>query len=98
MSDKTVQVGRLVCSTQGRDSGRFYLVVGIEDETKVRVADGEGRKVENPKKKNIKHLKFYDAVAQELADKVRRGKRITNEDVRKELKSLVLKVFDECPF
>lgn len=98
MSDKTVQVGRLVCSTRGRDSGRFYLVVGIENETKVRVADGEGRKVENPKKKNIKHLKFYDIVAQEVVDKVRKGKRITNEDVRKELKNLVLQIFDECPF
>ncbi|MCL6634672.1 MAG: KOW domain-containing RNA-binding protein [Peptococcaceae bacterium] len=84
-----VQIGHLVCSTQGRDSGRFYLVVGIENESRVRVADGEGRKVEKPKVKNVKHLKFFDVVAGELMNKVQSGKRITNAVVRKELKSLV---------
>lgn len=83
------QIGRLVCSVKGRDSGRFYLVVEIEDESRVRVADGEGRKVENPKRKNVKHLKFYDFIAGEVIDKAQNGKRVTNADVRKELKSLV---------
>ncbi|NPV74430.1 MAG: RNA-binding protein [Pelotomaculum sp.] len=84
-----IQIGHLVCSVQGRDSGRFYLVVGIEGESRVLVADGEGRKVENPKRKNIKHLKIYGTVAGLVADKARNGRKITNADVRKELKSLV---------
>lgn len=83
------QIGRLVCSMKGRDRGRFYLVVGIEDESRVRVADGDVRKVENPKRKNVKHLKFYDIIAGEVADKNLNGRRIANADVRKELKSLV---------
>lgn len=89
MSETTVQIGHLVCSIQGRDSGRFYLVVEIEDGSRVRVADGEGRKVDNPKRKNVKHLKFYDVIAGEVTDKAQNGKRVTNADVRKELKSLV---------
>jgi len=89
MSEKSVQVGRLVCSVQGRDSGRFYLIVGIENQTGVWVADGEGRKVEKPKKKNVKHLKFYDIMAPAVVEKVSRGRKITNEDVRNELKSMV---------
>jgi len=89
MLENTVQIGRLVCSVQGRDSGRFYLVVEIESESRIRVADGEGRKVERPKRKNVKHLKFYDVIAGEVIDKAQNGKRVTNADVRKELKSLV---------
>ena len=46
-----VQIGLLVRSTRGRDRGRYYLVVGMESETKVRVADGDLRRVESPKRK-----------------------------------------------
>ena len=45
-----VQIGLLVRSTRGRDRGRYYLVVGMESETKVRVADGDLRRVESPKR------------------------------------------------
>jgi ribosomal protein L14E/L6E/L27E len=89
MSENAVRIGQLVSSIQGRDSGMFYLVVQIENESRVRVADGEGRKVEKPKSKNIKHLKFYDIFSGNIFDKAQIGKRVTSEDVRKELKSLV---------
>jgi len=89
MSENTVRIGQLVSSIQGRDSGRFYLITGIENETMVNVADGEGRKVENPKRKNCKHLILYNAVAGYMLEKVQFGKKITNTDVRKELTSLV---------
>ncbi len=89
MSENTVRIGQLVFSIQGRDSGRFYLITGIENETMVNVADGEGRKLENPKRKNCKHLILFDAVAGYMLEKVQFGKKITNTDVRKELTSLV---------
>jgi len=89
MSNDSIQIGRLVCSVQGRDSGRFYLVVGIESGSRVRLADGEGRKVEKPKLKNIRHLKIYDVMAGEVLNKSQSAKKITNAVVRKELKSLV---------
>jgi len=89
MSENTVRIGQLVSSIQGRDSGRFYLITGIENETMVNVADGEGRKLENPKRKNCKHLILYDVVAGYILEKVQIGKKVTNTDVRKELKSLV---------
>lgn len=89
MSENAVRIGQLVSSIQGRDSGMFYLVVQVENESRVRVADGEGRKVEKPKIKNVKHLKFYDIVAERIFERAQIGKRVTSEDVRKELKSLV---------
>jgi ribosomal protein L14E/L6E/L27E len=92
MPDNTAQIGRLACSMQGRDSGRFYLVVGSVNETRLLLADGEVRKVENPKIKNVKHLKFYDMIAGEVFNKSISGKKINNADVRKELKSLIEQV------
>jgi large subunit ribosomal protein L14e len=89
MTEDAVRIGQLVSSIQGRDKGLFYLVVQVETESRVRVADGEGRKVEKSKRKNIKHLIFYEIVAGIVFDKAQFGKRVTNEDVREELKSLV---------
>lgn len=86
---KSAVPGRLACSTQGRDRGRFYLVVGTEGDNFVRVADGVVRKVERPKKKNLKHLVFYDLVAGSIAGRLSAGRRVTNEDLHSELKKLV---------
>ncbi|MGI6492785.1 MAG: RNA-binding protein [Pelotomaculum sp.] len=92
MSDDLVQIGRLVFSMQGRDSGRYYLIIGTTATGRVLLADGEFRKVENPKIKNVKHLKFYDLIAGKVFNKAMSGRRITNDDVWKELKSLIEKV------
>jgi len=82
--------GRLACSVQGRDRGRFYLVVGTQGDNFVLVADGVVRKVERPKKKNVKHLVFYDLVAESIAGRLSAGRRVTNEELQSELENLVL--------
>ncbi|RJQ31383.1 MAG: RNA-binding protein [Peptococcaceae bacterium] len=84
-----VQMGSLACSLQGRDKGRFYLVVGIDRCGMVLMVDGEKRKVNNPKRKNLKHLKVYREVATMLVEKIQAGKRIADVDVRKAIKSLL---------
>lgn len=54
-------LGQLVVSLAGRDKDLICTVVGIsEDEGYVLIADGRIRKVENPKKKKLKHLKPID--------------------------------------
>ena len=51
-------IGRLFVSLAGRDKDCVCAVVGMsEDEGYVMIADGKMRKVENPKKKKLKHLK-----------------------------------------
>ena len=49
--------GRVVLSTQGRDEGRYFVVLKVIDEQFVLMADGLTRKVDHPKKKKIKHLR-----------------------------------------
>ncbi len=47
--------GSIVFSKAGRDKGMLFLVVKREGEY-AYVSDGKLRKIENPKRKKIKHL------------------------------------------
>ncbi|MCR4712169.1 MAG: KOW domain-containing RNA-binding protein [Clostridia bacterium] len=78
--------GQLVRSKAGRDSGRYYLVLRAETDF-LLVADGRRRPVENPKRKNIRHLQPVHRVA---ADSwVREGKQPSNEQVRAAIKAML---------
>lgn len=50
-----MELGSVVKSKLGHDSGSFYIIVKI-DEKGVYIADGRRRKLLKPKLKNIKHL------------------------------------------
>ncbi|MEA5015165.1 MAG: KOW domain-containing RNA-binding protein [Candidatus Limiplasma sp.] len=76
-------VGRLAVSTQGRDQGRWMVVVGSLDQEHALVADGGLRKLEKPKKKRLKHLRATPYVAREIAQALSQGKHLLNSDVRK---------------
>ena len=57
MDRLTIIPGRVVLSTQGRDEGRYFIVLEVIDENFVLMADGLTRKIDHPKKKKIKHLR-----------------------------------------
>ena len=52
-----IEPGRVVFSTQGHDRGRAFLVVAVLNERYAMIADGDTRKVANPKKKQFKHIR-----------------------------------------
>lgn len=64
MTDKLL--GRIVLSKAGRDKGRRFLVVAVEDDAHVRIADGETHRAAKPKKKKLKHLSFERACVENL--------------------------------
>ncbi len=66
-----ISIGQLVTSRAGRDCNRKYLVVGILDDNHVTVADGHFRKVEAPKRKNLKHLIVHQKVAVDVQKDIR---------------------------
>ncbi|MGB9904289.1 MAG: KOW domain-containing RNA-binding protein [Desulfotomaculales bacterium] len=84
--------GRLVCSTAGRDTGKFYLVYQVIGPTMVQVVNGAERNVRAPKKKNVKHLRPYPQLAPEILEKKNSGRRITDLEVRNALQRLLLEV------
>ena len=57
MERLTMEPGRVVLSTQGRDEGRYFIVLKVIDDSFVLMADGLTRKLDHPKKKKVKHLR-----------------------------------------
>ena len=53
----SIEPGRVVESTQGRDKGHCFLILENAAEGYVMIADGLHHKLENPKKKKTKHLR-----------------------------------------
>ena len=51
-----LQVGYLVVSTQGRDSGRTYLIMNKIDDNHCLLVEGNHKKMINPKLKKLNIL------------------------------------------
>lgn len=92
--EETFGLGQLVYSKAGRDKGRAFLVVSLVGNSFAYLVDGEMRKVEKPKKKNLKHLDSTGIIAYPIARKLERGESLTNEEVRLAIASLVGKDAD----
>lgn len=55
--------GRFALSLAGRDKGRRCIIVCVEDEAHVRIADGRTHKMAKPKKKKLRHLRIEEDAA-----------------------------------
>jgi len=51
------EAGRIVQSVQGRDRGKYFIVMRSLEEGYVAVADGRYHKLASPKRKKMKHLR-----------------------------------------
>jgi len=90
---KNLSLGQIVKSKSGRDKGWVFFIVSIVDENHVVVADGDYRRIENPKKKKIKHLQPYNRVSETIANKLKNGLKIENIELQRELeKSGVIEI------
>ncbi len=93
--EKTVKKGDLVESKAGRDKGEIFLVIDVKREF-VFLVNGKVRKVLNPKKKNIKHIKLVSAESLNgLAERIQSGQPVGNERVKKEIKSAIQKIQED---
>ena len=88
MSLNEFTLGQVVQSTQGRDTGRDFVVVGIIDQSYVLIADGALRRIDRPKKKKVKHLIPKQELFSSLKEKLTCGQRVYDSDIRKALASL----------
>ena len=78
--------GRVVQSTQGRDKGGYFLVLGpAEAADHVLVADGLTHQLAKPKKKKIKHLRAHPVLID--LERIRpEGGPIQDSDLRRTLR------------
>ena len=88
MNSFPMEVGRVVLSRAGRDQGHYFVIVDVIDENYVAIANGCQRKVDNPKKKKIKHLAAKPELLEEISKKISENKRIFDSEVRNRLDAI----------
>lgn len=74
----------IIISLAGRDKGKLFYVIDTEDNY-VHVADGKGRKLENPKRKKLKHVRRVSRTETRVARKIQNGDKVLNSELRRDL-------------
>ena len=89
MKQEAVQIGQVVQSTQGRDQGRYMIVLDLLDDEYVLLVDGNLRRLDKPKKKKRKHFIATGLVSEEIRQRVKAAKKMNNALIRVELERLL---------
>ena len=74
----------IVISLAGRDQGKLFYVIET-DGMYVTIADGKGRKLENPKRKKLKHVRIVSRTDSRVAQKIASGDKVLNSELRRDL-------------
>jgi ribosomal protein L14E/L6E/L27E len=77
----------IVISAAGRDRGKLFYVIGTEG-VYALLANGKDRKLEHPKRKKLKHVRFVTRSESRVAVKIRSGVKVLNSELRKDLASM----------
>lgn len=75
-----VKIGSFVRSKKGRDKENIYIVKRIFDK-KLELVDGNGKTLEKPKIKNIKHIEVLEGEADKIAIKLDQNAKVFDEEV-----------------
>lgn len=75
-------IGQIVEVTKGRETGQYAVIIGMLNERFVLLADGNKRKYDQPKKKNIQHIRFTGELAMEVFESIQESGRVTNSKLR----------------
>jgi large subunit ribosomal protein L14e len=82
-SDSAIpSIGQIVLPLKGREAGTYSVVVQQLDERFVLIADGDKRKFDRAKRKNIGHLQLFDYVSPEVHNSIIESGRVTNGKLR----------------
>lgn len=74
--------GDIVKNRRGKDEGTLAIVIALEDERFALVADGDKRRFDRPKRKNVLHLESLGMSSAEVANSLRETGRVTNGKLR----------------
>ena len=79
-------LGQIVYSKSGRDAGKAFVVIDLEDEDYIFIADGDMRRYEKAKRKKVKHVSETGYTDQYIGTKLAEGSRVSNAELRKAVK------------
>ena len=77
-------ISDVVMSTAGRDKGKLFYVIGT-DPVYLTLANGKDRTLEKPKRKKRKHVQKVLRSETRVAEKLRRGDKVLNGELRRDL-------------
>ncbi|MRG88038.1 KOW domain-containing RNA-binding protein [Salinibacillus xinjiangensis] len=81
-SESSPRIGQIVRVVQGREFGQYAVIIDIVDERFVSLADGDKRKYDKPKLKNLQHIELCDYVSPEVRNSLLETGRVTNGKLR----------------
>lgn len=84
-----IEIGSVVISKAGRDSGHTFVVVAEDGENYVYLADGKFRKLDRPKKKKIKHVDETGMFLEKVADKIKAGTKVFDAEIKGALRAAI---------
>ena len=87
MKVKSPVVGGICQSTQGRDKDRYYLIKTVYPDGAVGLVDGNFKKLAEPKRKNLKHIRLLPEKAEAIAAKLADGRQVFDSEVYSALKT-----------
>ena len=80
----------IVCfatSIAGHDHNNIYVIIDADDEY-VYLVDGKIRKVNNPKKKKLKHVQLIKRTDDTITGRINNNVALSNEDIKYAIKNI----------
>ena len=77
-------ISDVVVSTAGHDQGQLFYVIDM-DETYLYLANGKDRTLDKPKRKKRRHVQKVLRSETRVAEKLRRGDKVLNGELRRDL-------------
>ena len=77
-------IADVVISTAGRDAGSLFYVLET-DGIWLSLVNGVDRRIEKPKRKKCKHVKKVLRSETRVAEKLRRGDKVLDSELRRDL-------------
>jgi large subunit ribosomal protein L14e len=90
------QLGQIVRVVRGKDSGKYAVIINVEDQRFVWIVDGDKRRFDQPKKKNLLHLELLQMISSEVVDSMKESGRVTNGKLRFALNKIVDQIQSEA--
>ena len=79
-----IRKSSIVRSVAGPDSGGLYFVLET-DGVYADIVNGKTRRIEKPKRKKLKHLRYESQGCGTAGEKLRCGEAVTNKEIRRGL-------------
>lgn len=80
--DGIPRIGEVVRILRGREAGQYAIIIDVINDRFVLLADGEKRKYDRPKKKNLNHIELLDYISPEVQNSLLETGRVTNGKLR----------------